>query len=357
MRTQTIMKAMALVPMLAVQLGCGSSGTSGTTTAGANGTSTGTVTGTNTGGTTGTTSGGATGTTTGGTTGTTTGGAATSGSTTGSSIPGLGDACTFDVSTAADTCTTFGLECTSTVSWVFCEGLDYPCPPTASNAGGAGTCVLPEEIGPCAPSVGCQDGGTLTTGESDDFVCATGFSSGDICLYACSASTDCANISESCQTVGSDDICFYNYCDTNDQGQLVGPYFNACDASGTGDGECLSYGGVPPFGAVCYQNGSVAQGEVCNTYRTQGSNASQCVFGQFCVPQANNPNVGVCMQLTDEPGVPITHPCSDPSNLVWEDIIGADFAVCVPTCGDGGSCPANLSCQTIAEVGSKGCVP
>jgi hypothetical protein len=217
--------------------------------------------------------------------------------------------------------------------------------------------VLPEEIAPCSPSVGCQDGGPLTTGESDNFVCATGFNTGDICLYSCGASTDCANISESCQQVGSDSICFYNYCDVNDQGQLVGPYFNTCDATGTGDGECLSYGGVPPFGAVCYQNGSVAQGDVCNTYRTQGSNSSQCVFGQFCVPQADNQNLGVCMQLTDEPGVPITHPCSDPSNLVWEDVIGADFAVCVPTCGDGDTCPANLACQTTAGLGTKGCVP
>jgi hypothetical protein len=62
------------------------------------------------------------------------------------------------------------------------------------------------------------------------------------------------------------------------------------------------------------------------------------------------------MQLTDQPGVAVTHPCTDPTSEVWEDIIGADFAVCVPPCpDDGGACPANLTCRSIP--GGKGCVP
>jgi hypothetical protein len=218
--------------------------------------------------------------------------------------------------------------------------------------------VLPEEIAPCEAAIGCQDGGLLASGESNDFVCVTGLSSGDVCLYSCAQSTDCANISESCQTLSGTKACFYNYCDNS----LVGPFFNTCDASGSGDGECLAYGATAtsgPFGAVCYQNGTVAQGDVCQTYRTGGSNDQQCVFGQFCVPRPADQTVGVCMQLSDtgQFGGSHTHPCTDPSNLVWQDVIGADFGVCVPPCpDDGGACPANLTCRSISGVG-KGCVP
>ncbi len=366
MRAETVVKAVALVLMFAIPGGCGSSGTaiSGSSAASTGGGAGSSVTSSGSGsgsgaaaGSTGTSTGAAaTGTSTGG--GGTVGGAAS----TGGGLRGLGDKCTYNVNTGADTCTQFDLECTSTVSWVYCEGLDYPCPPDASNRGGAGTCVLPEEIAPCDSSAGCQDAGPSGNGESDDFVCAAGFPGGDICLYSCSQSTDCANISESCQNVGGTNICFYNYCDVNGEGQLVGPYFDACDASGSGDGECLAYGATAttgPFGAVCYQNGTVAQGEVCQTYRTGGSNAQQCVFGDFCVPTPADQTVGVCMQLTDtgQFGGSHSHPCADTTNLVWQDIIGADFAVCVPACpNDGGACPANLTCRSIPGEGVRAVV-
>jgi len=342
MRTEAIVKAVALVLMSAVPLGCGSSGSGGTSSAASTGAAA-------------SSTGGASGT---GTGGTSSGGSST-GSSTGGALAGLGDSCTYNVNSGVDTCASFGLECTSLVSWVYCEGLDYPCPPTASNRGGAGTCALPEEIAPCKTSVGCQDAGPSSDGESDDFVCVYGGSSqvGDICLYSCSQSTDCANISENCESLSGTNICTYNYCDNS----LVGPFFNTCDASGSGDGECLAYGATAtsgPFGAVCYQNGSVAQGDICQTYRTSGSNDQQCVFGQFCVPTPADQTVGVCMQLTDTDqfgGTP-SHPCTDTSNLVWQDIIGADFAVCVPPCpDDGGACPANLTCRSIP--GGKACVP
>jgi hypothetical protein len=129
MRTETIVKAVTLVLMFSIPLGCGSSasGSSSTSAAGSTGAGAGSIGG---GTSTGTV---AAATGTGGVAST---GAATSGgSGTGGGLAGLGDSCTYKVSTGVDTCTQFGLECTSTISWVFCEGLDYPCPPDASNCG------------------------------------------------------------------------------------------------------------------------------------------------------------------------------------------------------------------------------
>jgi len=340
MRTEALMRAVALVPMLALPIACGSSSPGGTsggsdaTTGGPSGTST------TTGG------GGKTGASS-------TGGATSSGTATGG-IPGLGASCTFNVNTGADTCTQYGLECTSTISWVFCEGLDYPCPPTASNQGGAGTCALPEEIGACMPSVGCQDAGSPTkNGESDQFSCLDdqGYVS---CLYTCADSNACANITENCQSVKGQGACVYNYCNVNSHGGFDAPFFNACDAAGTGDGQCLSWGGMPAAGAVCYQVGTIPKGEVCHTYRTGGADDQLCAFGYFCVPTPADQTVGVCMELTD--GTFGQKPCTDSSDRTLYDVIGANFGVCSPLCSDGGTCPPNLSCQDIAGSG-KSCVP
>ncbi len=346
MRAATIIMAVAVVLMLATPLGCGSpaNGSNSTSSAGSSGTG---ASGTGRGSSTGMSNAGAT-----------TGGSGTGGGsgTTGGGIAGLGKSCTYDAITGADTCTGFGLECTSLISWVFCEGLDYPCPPDASILGGPGTCALPQEIGPCEQSIGCQDGGPTSSGESDDFICAGDKTDGYACFYQCSESSDCANITETCQTLGGSKVCTYNYCDT--QG---GPYFNACDDLGSGDGECLSWGGLTSTGdaaaAVCYQNGAVVDGAACQTYRTGGSGDSQCVFGEFCVPSPSNQTVGICLPLADAPGLHTMHPCADASNLVWVDVLGANFGVCVPPCpDDGGACPENLTCRSIPGVG-KGCVP
>jgi len=142
MRTETIMRAMALTQMFAIPIGCGSSGTS-VTTGGA------TVAGASSAG--GGTSNGA---------GTSTGGAGGStGSSTGGGPAELGAACTFNSN--GDTCVTYDLECTAEIKWVLCEGLDYPCPPADYTflEGGSGTCALPQEFAGCSPSIGCQDGG------------------------------------------------------------------------------------------------------------------------------------------------------------------------------------------------------
>ncbi len=325
MRTETIAKAVALAVLSAVPLGCGASGSSGASTAAASST------------------GGAPGTSTGGTTG---GGSSTGGST-GAPLTGLGDSCTYNVSSGDDTCAKFGLECTSLISWVFCEGLDYPCPPTASNRGGAGTCALPQEIGPCDQAIGCQDAGPSPDGESDDFVCAGDTKDGYACFYQCTQSSDCANITETCQTIGGSHVCSYNYCEPMTA-------YTHCDDLGSGDGECLSWGGGAA--AVCYQNGTVADGAACKTYRENGSGDSQCVFGDFCVPTPSDQTVGVCMPVAAASGS--SHACPSTSDTVWVDVLGADFGVCVPACpSDGGACPANLSCRSSIPGVGEGCVP
>jgi hypothetical protein len=255
--------------------------------------------------------------------------------------------CNFSPSTFADDCLADFLECTTAISWVQCEGLDYPCPPGDSNAGGGGTCALPQEIYPCDPTIGCQDGG------STNLVCTAGFptttGTATLCAYPCSHSSDCANISESCQHVGTSHVCSYNYCDYNSSGTFVGPFWDACNAAGSNDGQCLSYSGGS--GAVCYQNGTAAAGEACSMYRTGSSPA--CVFGQFCTPSAADYNTGVCLQLTDIPDG--GHPCNPSTYVAVQTVIGADFSVCAKPCQGNGDCASNLTCQTI--TGAKVCLP
>ena len=125
----------------------------------------------------------------------TSGGGSSSGGSTGGGIPGLGDKCTYnpEATIDPDTCAQYGLECTSTVSWVFCEGLDYPCPPTASYRGwSSGTCVLPPGDR-SLPAVHRLSGRRATQrgGESNELVCAGDAKDGSrLRFYQCSQSSD-----------------------------------------------------------------------------------------------------------------------------------------------------------------------
>lgn len=335
---------------IASALSLAACGSSSSTTTGTTGTTHGAATsgGTNaatTGGTNASTTGTNATTTTGGTNAATTGAASstsattTSGTnaTTGSSTSGA--SCSFDPNTGTDSCVDGGYECSAEFT----------------NSA-SGTCVLPEVNGICLAAVGCQSGGPTP------LVCAAGFedpTTGAMvseCVEPCTSSAGCAAPSNACVQVGASGICTSNLCDVDggvtSAPSFSGPFFNACNAAGTGDGQCLPFGTGSELFAECYQTGSAAAGAACSLDR--GGSNPPCVAGQICMPSYSDagPNGnGLCMQITDG-GANCT-----PSTYIGFQIVGnADWSICAQPCSQSSPRPSGYGCATTGG-GMDVCIP
>jgi len=286
--------------------------------------------------TTGTSGSGATGAkSTGTSTGTASGGHGSSTGTAAGSSTGspLGMKCTYDTSTGDDSCTDEGYECTAEFS-------------SATPA----TCVLPQDLGICdgdpAGIVGCQDGG-IPNGEdggSGDLDCSPGFENTgtgamfSLCVYNCTATTDCGILIQSC--ISQLGVCFQNYCDDTNN-VFTGPFFNTCPVLAADDGQCLSFntGGV----AICFPNGTADVGEPCTpTFR--GGAFSECKYGNYCQPNAAIGDGGLCFPITIDGGS-----CAAGDDPVTVQT-NADWAICAQDCTTSMSCDggvAGTSCQAL----------
>jgi hypothetical protein len=194
-----------------------------------------------------------------------------------------------------------------------CEADGKICDDSAFNPSSpaAMTCRNPGDREDCINGISTCTGTGIT--------CQTlTFSDGslDMCAQTCAASSACPVLSDSCQAVGGQQICWNNICAqpwTEDYTNQVGTentsartaYFQACNAAGTGDGICLPYS-FEGYGTtkgqlayldigVCLQNGTSANSK-CDVTATRSNLALACPAGTYCdqvLASTSSPN-GVC---------------------------------------------------------------
>lgn len=233
------------------------------TTAGVGGTSAGTSGGTGsggatTGGTGGASSGGATtgaGSGTSGGIGGSSGASGSSGGSNGGTTGGglLGQPCVAQAN-GYDPCKIAGLVCM----------------PSTTPGEGGWVCQLPGEFQGCFPQVGCAN---------QDLTCVT--VNTPICVHLCQASVDCPSLYTSCQTFGTNQVCYYNACMRSTTGT-----FGTCNAAGMNDGTCLPENF---FGGLCLGGGTAAPGDLCMDHRTAMTTAADlCAPQSACLPLGQN---------------------------------------------------------------------
>jgi len=260
-----------------------------------------------------------------GSTGGDTTGARTTGSASSGGIPDLGAACT--PGDDPDPCATYGLACSVSSS----------------------TCQLPGELDQCLSNVGCS---------SPSLVCTGGFDSGDepvsVCLYPCTSTSDCPNLTTSCQN----GVCFLNYCQTGDNGTIN--YFHPCPSASTADGECLPVpAGFDQFAGLCVGAGSLPDGQSCAGVRTDAGLAGLCQQGSECAfldGGTGHLSASLCEPVCysneevpgDGPACPAGDQCLDFSSFYA-------FGNCYQSCADGAgqNCPEGQVCDTLYSL----CVP
>jgi hypothetical protein len=168
----------------------------------------------------------------------------------------------------------------------------------------------------------------------------------DLCLYTCSVTSDCPDISTDCV----DGICVHQGCGGVGDGGVdyAGTLNSSCNSSRFNDGTCVPQSGLNSPG-VCLQTGGTTT-TACNSY-TRCSEASQmCETGWACIPTGSNGGPGNCVEFC-EPNGADTCP-SGQSCVLQSDGVSGNCQAAAVDAGGGTAPDAGLGeCDTTTCTG------
>jgi hypothetical protein len=271
------------------------------------------------------------------------GGTTTGGSTSGSSTTGTG-------TTGGQSSTTSGSSNGSFTPGPSCVPGGKPCAGetvcslVASVTSLGFQCQPPAEFYPCLPGWTCAE---------SSLVC-TRFGNGSFCVEPCTTSDDCADPLALCQTVQSDGgVCLLRECGPHSNPANGSAPFGSCDAADAGDGQCVDLAFSDGAAGACVRTGTLAVGDPCSYYLTDGSADGICERGTTCFVSVIDGRSSRCLPLCDSTTT-CAHsqlcfgavPPIDPPPLS-ASTVSIGFGACVDLCtlGNDGGCASGFTCK------------
>jgi hypothetical protein len=206
-------------------------------------------------------------------------------------------------------------------------------------------CRNPNQFDPCLP--GGPSCNLIGDTNAASWVCVnpapTNPQSSNQCWEACKNNGDCVLPFMSCDAIGIDHLCFYQYNSTCTP-------FSTCNGTGTNDGICytIAPGGTNTPYQSCYQartDGDGGPGTACNVNATRQNPGGFCDTSDICL-------AGICQPICDVTGAG-GRTCSGANGLCLQDPAFGDQTGTTTPVTVLGAC--GVTCD-FTDLGGSNCV-